>query len=132
MQAPQDFPGAAVIGPSRWRSPDESWRVEHPYHCFSFKSGRFYTPVIIPKGNANGRNLWRRPALVRQLSKEAVMDKEHIKGAADKAKGAMKDAAGKLMDDKGLQAEGKMDKAKGEARQALGDVKDAVRHANDK
>ena len=36
------------------------------------------------------------------------MDKEHIKGAADKAKGAVKDAAGKLMDDKKLQAEGKM------------------------
>ena len=26
--------------------------------------------------------------MFRQLSKEAVMDKEHIKGAADKAKGA--------------------------------------------
>ena len=60
------------------------------------------------------------------------MDKEHIKGAADKAKGAIKDAAGKMMGDKKLQAEGKMDKAKGEAREALGDVKDAVRHANDK
>ena len=46
------------------------------------------------------------------------MDKEHIKGAADKAKGAVKDAAGKLMDDKELQAEGKMDKAKGEAQAA--------------
>ncbi len=51
------------------------------------------------------------------------MDKEHIKGAADKAKGAVKDAAGKMMDDKRLQAEGKMDKAKGEARQVLGDDK---------
>ena len=60
------------------------------------------------------------------------MDKEHIKGPADKAKGAMKDAAGKLMDDKELQAEGKMDKAKGNAREALGDVKDAVRRATDK
>jgi uncharacterized protein YjbJ (UPF0337 family) len=81
---------------------------------------------------ADRRNLWPSPAFFRQLSKEAVMDKEHIKGAADKAKGAMKDAAGKMMDDKGLQAEGKMDKAKGNAREALGDVKDAVRHANDK
>jgi hypothetical protein len=25
-------------------------------------------------------------------SKEAIMDKEHVKGAADKAKGAVKDA----------------------------------------
>ena len=57
------------------------------------------------------------------------MDKEHIKGAADKAKGAVKDAAGKLMDDKRLQAEGKMDKAKGAAREALGDAKDAARKA---
>jgi uncharacterized protein YjbJ (UPF0337 family) len=60
------------------------------------------------------------------------MDKEHIKGAADKAKGAVKDAAGKLMNDKELQAEGKMDKAKGNAREALGDVKDAVRHSTDR
>ena len=81
---------------------------------------------------ADRRTLWPSPAFFRQLSKEAVMDKEHIKGAADKAKGAVKDAAGKTMDDKGLQAEGKMDKAKGNAREALGDVKDAVRHANDK
>jgi hypothetical protein len=41
------------------------------------------------------------------LSKEAIMDKEHVKGAADKAKGAVKDAAGKMMDDKELQAEGR-------------------------
>jgi uncharacterized protein YjbJ (UPF0337 family) len=55
------------------------------------------------------------------------MDKEHVKGAADKAKGAVKDAAGKAMGDKKLQAEGKMDKAKGEVRQALGDAKDAAK-----
>ena len=55
------------------------------------------------------------------------MDKEHVKGAADKTKGAIKDAAGKLMGDKELQAEGKMDKAKGAAHNALGDTKDAVK-----
>jgi uncharacterized protein YjbJ (UPF0337 family) len=58
------------------------------------------------------------------------MDKEHIKGAADKAKGAVKDTAGKMMGDKKMQAEGKMDKAKGAARQAAGDVKDAVRQTD--
>lgn len=57
------------------------------------------------------------------------MDKEHVKGAADKAKGAIKDAAGKLTGDKELQAEGKMDKAKGSAHQALGDAKDTVKDA---
>jgi len=59
------------------------------------------------------------------------MDKEHVKGAADKAKGAIKDAAGKLTGDKELQAEGKMDKAKGAAHSAVGDVKDAVKKAAD-
>ena len=59
------------------------------------------------------------------------MDREHVKGMADKAKGAVKDAAGKLTGDKKLQAEGKFDKAKGAAHEAVGDVKDAVRHAAD-
>jgi uncharacterized protein YjbJ (UPF0337 family) len=57
------------------------------------------------------------------------MDKEHVKGAADKAKGAVKDAAGRLTGDAKLQAEGKMDKAKGAVRTAVGDVKDAVKGA---
>jgi len=57
------------------------------------------------------------------------MDKEHIKGAADKAKGAIKETAGKVMGDKEMQAEGKMDKAKGEARKIAGDLKDAARDA---
>lgn len=60
------------------------------------------------------------------------MDKEHIKGAADKAKGAIKDAAGQMTGDKGLQAEGKMDKAKGAAHTAVGDVKDAVKRSPDR
>ncbi len=67
----------------------------------------------------------------RYLSTEShqvgFMDKEHVKGAADKAKGAEKDAAGKLTGDKELQAEGKMDKAKGAVHSAVGDVKDALK-----
>ncbi|HVY84355.1 MAG TPA: CsbD family protein [Caulobacterales bacterium] len=58
------------------------------------------------------------------------MDKEHVKGAADKASGAMKDAAGKATGNDKLRAEGAVDKAKGEARQTLGDVKDAARKAD--
>jgi uncharacterized protein YjbJ (UPF0337 family) len=57
------------------------------------------------------------------------MDREHIKGAADKAKGAIKDAAGKVTGDKELQTEGKLDKAKGSAHNAAGDVKEAFRNA---
>ena len=59
------------------------------------------------------------------------MDREHVKGAADKAKGAIKDTAGKITGDKELQSEGKMDKAKGSAHKAAGDVKDAVKNATE-
>ncbi len=55
------------------------------------------------------------------------MDREHIKGAADKAKGAIKDTAGKVTGDKELQSEGKLDKAKGEAHNIAGNIKDAAR-----
>jgi uncharacterized protein YjbJ (UPF0337 family) len=55
------------------------------------------------------------------------MDKEHVKGAADKASGAIKEGVGKAVGDKSLEAKGKIDKAKGEARETLGDVKDAMK-----
>jgi uncharacterized protein YjbJ (UPF0337 family) len=58
------------------------------------------------------------------------MDREHVKGAADKAKGATKEAAGKVTGDRKLQTEGKIDKAKGTAHNVAGDVKDAVRKAD--
>jgi len=58
------------------------------------------------------------------------MDREHVKGAVDKAKGAIKDTAGKLTGDKKLEAEGKLDKAKGDLHNVAGDVKDAVRDAS--
>ncbi len=58
------------------------------------------------------------------------MDKEHVKGAADKAAGSMKDAAGKMAGNDKLRAEGAIDKAKGEARETVGDMKDAARKAD--
>ena len=54
------------------------------------------------------------------------MDRERVKGAADKAKGAIKEAAGKVAGDKELQTEGKLDKAKGSIHNAAGDAKDAL------
>ena len=55
------------------------------------------------------------------------MDREHVKGAADKAKGAVKETVGKMTGDKEKEAEGKFDKAKGEAHKVAGNVKDAAR-----
>ena len=59
------------------------------------------------------------------------MDREHVKGFADKTKGSIKEGARKLTGDKEMQAEGKIDKAKGSAHNAAGDVKDAARNAAD-
>ena len=62
----------------------------------------------------------------------SAMDREHVKGFADKAKGTIKEGAGKLTGDKELEAEGKIDKAKGSAHEVAGDVKDAARDVADK
>ena len=59
------------------------------------------------------------------------MDREHVKGLAEKAKGSIKEGAGKLTGDEQMQAEGEVDKAKGSAHNAAGDVKDAGRNAAD-
>jgi uncharacterized protein YjbJ (UPF0337 family) len=59
------------------------------------------------------------------------MDREHVKGTADKAKGAIKDTAGKLTGDKKLESEGKLDKAKGSAHNVAGDLKDAAKDVNE-
>jgi uncharacterized protein YjbJ (UPF0337 family) len=55
------------------------------------------------------------------------MDKEHIKGAAQKVEGAVKDVLGRLTGNEKLQAEGIADKAAGTTRESVGDVKDAGR-----
>lgn len=59
------------------------------------------------------------------------MDREHVKGTAEKAKGAIKDTAGKITGDKKLQSEGKFDKAKGSAHNVASDVKDAVKKSGE-
>ena len=79
--------------------------------------------VAIVTGGNSGIGL----AIAVGLAK--AVDKEHIKGAADKAMGAIKDAAGKMTGDKQMQVEGKFHKAKGAAHEAVGDVKDAARKA---
>ncbi len=58
------------------------------------------------------------------------MDREHVRGTADKVKGEIKDTAGKLIGDKKLETEGKFDKAKGSAHKVAGDLKDAVKETN--
>ena len=63
-------------------------------------------------------------------AKEQNMDREHVKGIAEKVKGAIKETAGKLAGDKKLKTEGKFDKTKGSAHNLAGDVKDTAREAS--
>ena len=58
------------------------------------------------------------------------MNKEHVKGAADKAKGAVKETVGKATGNERLREEGMTDKVKGDLRKAAGEVKDAAKKAS--
>jgi len=58
------------------------------------------------------------------------MDKEHAKGAMDKASGAVKETIGKVTGNDKLRAEGMADKVRGDAREALGDIKDGIKKAD--
>jgi uncharacterized protein YjbJ (UPF0337 family) len=60
------------------------------------------------------------------LSVENTMDREHIKGATEKAKGAIKETAGKMTGDEKLRTEGKLDRAKGAAHKVAGDMREAT------
>jgi uncharacterized protein YjbJ (UPF0337 family) len=59
------------------------------------------------------------------------MDKEHVKGAADKAAGKTKEVAGHVTGNKKLETKGKVDQLKGAAHSAVGDAKDAGKEAID-
>jgi uncharacterized protein YjbJ (UPF0337 family) len=67
--------------------------------------------------------------IVQQNCEEHEMNKEHVKGAADKAKGAVEHAAGKVTGNERLKEKGNIDKAKGELHKAAGDIKDAAKRA---
>ena len=56
-----------------------------------------------------------------------MVDKDRIKGSAQRAKGKVKEVAGKATGDAKLQSEGKADKAKGKIRNAIGGIKDSLR-----
>jgi uncharacterized protein YjbJ (UPF0337 family) len=57
------------------------------------------------------------------------MDKDRIKGAAQKIKGSIERTVGKLTGNKKLEREGTVDKAVGSAREGVGKAKDTVRDA---
>lgn len=55
------------------------------------------------------------------------MDKDRIKGTAQKIKGGIKEAVGRMIGSKKLETDGKIDKATGSVRKVVGEAKDVVR-----
>ena len=55
------------------------------------------------------------------------MDRDEIKGKAEKAKGYVKDKAGELINDPELEAEGEAERAAGTVREGYGKAKRKVR-----
>lgn len=57
------------------------------------------------------------------------MDKDRIKGAAQKIKGSIEKTVGKMVGNRKLETDGKIDEAAGNIRKAVGEGKDVVRDA---
>lgn len=59
------------------------------------------------------------------------MDREEIKGKAEKAKGYVKDKAGELINDPDLEAQGEAEQAGGELREGFGKARRKVKEGID-
>ena len=57
------------------------------------------------------------------------MNKEHVKGAAEKAKGKIKETIGHVTGNKKLENQGRVDEAKGAAHIAAAHAKDAAKES---
>ena len=54
------------------------------------------------------------------------MNRDELKGKAEKAKGYVKEEAGEILDDPELEAEGKAERAGGKLREGFGKAKEKV------
>ena len=57
------------------------------------------------------------------------MNRDELKGKAEKAKGYVKEEAGEILDDPELEAEGKAERAGGKVREEFGKAKEKVSDA---
>src|SRR5207244_13034256 len=93
----------------RLRSP-RCTRTDRPYPCFP---GTRHAPHLDPQGSA----------------REDAMNKDELKGKAEKAKGYVKEEAGELTGDRDLEAEGRSERAIGAAREKFGKARKKVGEA---
>jgi uncharacterized protein YjbJ (UPF0337 family) len=59
------------------------------------------------------------------------MNRDELKGKAEKAKGYVKEEAGEILNDPELEAEGKAERAGGKLREGFGKAKEKVSEAAD-
>jgi uncharacterized protein YjbJ (UPF0337 family) len=59
------------------------------------------------------------------------MNRDEIKGKAEKAKGYVKDKAGELLNDPELEVEGEIERAVGTAREGVGHAKRKIQEGNE-
>jgi uncharacterized protein YjbJ (UPF0337 family) len=60
------------------------------------------------------------------------MNRDEIKGKAEKAKGYVKEETGELLNDPDLEAEGRVERAGGKARETFGRAKEKVSEGVDR
>ena len=60
------------------------------------------------------------------------MNRDELKGKAEKAKGYVKEEAGEVLNDPDLEAEGKAERAAGKIREGFGKAKEEVSDAADR
>jgi uncharacterized protein YjbJ (UPF0337 family) len=60
------------------------------------------------------------------------MNRDELKGKAEKAKGYVKEETGEMLNDEQLEAEGKAERAGGKLREGFGKAKDKVSDAADR
>jgi uncharacterized protein YjbJ (UPF0337 family) len=60
-----------------------------------------------------------------------MMNRDELKGKAEKAKGYVKEEAGEILNDPELEAEGKAERAGGKLREGFGKAKEKVSDAAD-
>ncbi|CAB3751253.1 hypothetical protein LMG29542_01449 [Paraburkholderia humisilvae] len=87
------------------------------------------TPVaLVPEPAQDGRQIihesdshWR-----------STMNKDQVKGTAEKVKGKVNEAVGRATGDRKQEVKGDVQQAAGEARKNAGDVKEAIKDASRK
>jgi uncharacterized protein YjbJ (UPF0337 family) len=85
-------------------------------------------PPIVGSG-AEHAGSRRRSIYSPAISKESIVNKDRVSGAAKEAVGSIKEKTGKVLGDKKMEVEGKVKKTEGKVQNAIGGAEDAAEDA---